>query len=110
VQFNNHLLAKENKTLLEYNETLLALGGIISIHMASFLDSSFMNQNNKPNLLLIMGMLGAVLFVCWILFESSRIGIQLQCFIVQPICLRYFIATIKTTRNGFNLCLFNLSL
>jgi membrane-bound ClpP family serine protease len=70
VQFNNHLLAKENKTLLEYNETLLALGGIISIHMASFLDSSFMNQNNKPNLLLIMGMLGAVLL--FVGFYSSH--------------------------------------
>jgi hypothetical protein len=60
--------------------------------MAPRIHTLYESQNNKPNLLLIMGMWGCS-FVCWILFESSRIGIQLQCFIVA--CLRYFIATIR---------------
>jgi hypothetical protein len=31
VQFNNERLAKENKTLLEFDETTPVLGGIIAI-------------------------------------------------------------------------------
>jgi hypothetical protein len=37
VQFNNQLLAKENKTLLAFNEFLQALGGTTSIAMFLFL-------------------------------------------------------------------------
>jgi hypothetical protein len=57
-----------------------------------------------------MGMLG-LFFVCWILFESSRIGIQLQCFIVNPALLALLYCYYKDNKKWiYNLCLFNLLL
>jgi hypothetical protein len=50
VQFNNQLLAKENKTLLAF-EPLQALGGTTSIPILLLGFILFMNRKNKPNLL-----------------------------------------------------------
>jgi hypothetical protein len=62
VQFNNQLLAKENKHFLPLMRPQ-ALGGT-TLHLCSYswIHPLYESQNNKPDLLLLMGILG--LFFC----------------------------------------------
>jgi hypothetical protein len=111
VQFNNHLLCKENKTLLEYNETNPSSWWNNFYTYGLLLDSYlYESQNNKPNLLLIMGMLAVLLFVG---FYSSHheLAYNYNVLLFNPALLALLYSTIKTNKKWiYNLCLFNLAL
>jgi hypothetical protein len=47
VQFNNQLLAKENKTLLAFNEAPQALGGTTYTPIPPWIHPLYESQNNK---------------------------------------------------------------
>jgi hypothetical protein len=105
VQFNNQLLAKENKTLLAF-EPLQALGGTTSIPILLLGFILFMNRKNKPNLLFSDGNIRIVLFfVCW--FYSSHHELAYNYILLfNPALLYFFIFGLQRIRNGSTL--FNL--
>lgn len=112
VQYNNQLLAKENKTLLEFNETppiswwnncysyLLLLGAIV------LANRKFSNQLY----LLIMGLLG--LFFLAVGFYSSHLelGYNYNVLLFNPVALALlYFCFIKNKKWVYALSLFNLA-
>jgi len=111
VQFNNHLLAKENKTLLEYNETPpsswwnnfytygLLLGFIL------FMNRKIINQIY----FLLMGMLG--LFFLFVGFYSSHheLAYNYNVLLFNPALLALLYFYYKDNKKWiYKLCLINL--
>jgi hypothetical protein len=107
VQFNNQLLAGENKTLLALMKFLkLLVEQLLYLCSYSWIHTLYESQNNKPDLLLLMGILG--LFFCFGFYSSitSWHTITTSYYSTLHYSLLYFWFT--RIRNGSTLTLFNL--